>query len=233
VTETRIFADDVDPERIDAFVDDPRIAGFTTSPRSMLQAGVTDYAGFARALLARVDEHLVSFDVLADQPAEIRRQAQIIATWAENVYVRVPLSTTTGESLIPLVSDLASAGVKLDVTAVLTIEQIERVADALQGDTPSFVSVSAGRIADTGVDPMPILRHAIEVVAGAPGVGLIWAAPREVLNVVQARELGCDAIALTAELIAKLGLIGKDLRQYSLETVRMFRRDAVAAGFAL
>jgi transaldolase len=230
---TQIFADGADLEEILVFASDPRIKGFTTNPTLMRKAGLTDYAEFASRLLERVTEQPVSFEAFADDPDELRRQAHIIASWGENVYVKVPITTTTGESLASLARELSESGVKVNVTALLTIAQVELVAAAVRDGGPSFISVFAGRIADAGVDPVPVIAAAVEIIADAPRSELIWASPREILNVVQAHEVGCDIITITNDLLKKLDYLGKDLEEYSLETVRMFHRDACAAGFRL
>ncbi len=230
---TRIFADGADLEGILALAGDSRITGFTTNPTLMRKAGLTDYADFARNLLARITTQPVSFEVLADDPDDMRRQAHIIASWGENVYVKIPVTTTSGEPLTELVRELSADGIKVNVTALLTIAQVKTVAVALRDGAPSYVSVFAGRIADAGTDPVPIMSLAVEILGDAPQAELIWASPREILNVVQANEIGCDIITITHELIKKLDSLGKSLEQYSLETVQMFHRDAAAAGLEL
>jgi transaldolase len=230
---TRIFADGADLEGILTLAADLRIAGFTTNPTLMRRAGLTDYADFAHRLLARITQHPVSFEVFADDHANIRRQARIIASWGENVYVKVPVTTTSGESLAPLVRELSEGGVKVNVTALLTVAQVEAITAAVKDGAPSYISVFAGRIADAGTDPIPIMCRALDVMRDAPRSELIWASPREILNVVQANEIGCDIITVTHELLKKLDSLGKSLEQYSLETVQMFHRDAAAAGFEL
>jgi transaldolase len=230
---TRIFADGADLEGILALCADERIAGFTTNPTLMRRAGLTNYREFARRLLAHIASRPVSFEVLADEAEEIRRQAQIIASWGENVYVKVPVTTTKGEALAPVVRQLSEGGVKVNVTAVLTVAHVSALADALKNGAPSCISVFAGRIADAGIDPMPIMKQAVEITHAVPCTELIWASPREILNVVQADEIGCDIITITHDLIKKLDTLGKGLEQYSLETVQMFHRDATAAGLSL
>jgi transaldolase len=230
---TRIFADGADLEGILALSADSRISGFTTNPTLMRRAGLTDYTDFARRLLERITKHPVSFEVFADDPAEMRRQAQVIAAWGENVYVKIPITTTSGEPLAALVRELSESGIKVNVTALLTVAQVRLIVVAVKDGAPSYISVFAGRIADAGTDPVPIMSHAVEIILDAPRSELIWASPREILNVVQANEVGCDIITITHELIAKLDSLGKSLEQYSLETVQMFHRDAAAAGFEL
>lgn len=231
---TKIFADGADLDDILRLAGDSRIRGFTTNPTLMWKAGLTDYAEFASRLLERLPEHPISFEVFADDEADIRRQALMIAKWGPNVYVKIPVTTTEGASMAPLVRELSEAGVKVNVTALMTAAQTEVVAEALSDGAPSCVSVFAGRIADAGVEPLPIMSRALEILeATAPSAELIWASPREVLNVVQADSIGCHIITMTNSLISKLDLLGKDLDRFSLETVQMFHRDAVAAGFAI
>lgn len=230
---TRIFADGADLDGILALVADPRIEGFTTNPTLMRKAGLTDYAEFARRLLTHVTQHPISFEVFADDRDGIRRQARLIASWAENVYVKVPVTTTRGESMASLVRELSEEGVKVNVTALFTTAQVELITAAVKDGAPSCVSVFAGRIADAGVDPVPIMARAVEIMAQAPQSELIWASPREILNLVQADQVGCHIITVTHDLLKKLDCLGKGLEQYSLETVRMFHDDAAAAGFTL
>jgi len=231
---TKIFADGADLDEILKHAADPRIRGFTTNPTLMWKAGLTDYADFAQRLLERITEHPISFEVFADDEAEIRRQATMIASWGENVYVKVPVTTTGAQSLAPLVRELSENGVQVNVTALMTTAQVEVVAAALADGAPSYVSVFAGRIADAGVEPLPIMSRSVEILdATAPRAELIWASPREVLNLVQADSIGCHIITMTNDLLGKLHLLGTDLDRFSLDTVQMFRRDAVTAGFTL
>jgi transaldolase len=230
---TRIFADGADLDGILALADDPRIDGFTTNPTLMWKAGLTDYADFAQRLLERISTHPISFEVFADGVEEMRRQARLIASWGENVYVKIPITTTSGESMAPLVRELSEEGVQVNVTAMFTTAQVELITAAVKDGAPSYLSVFAGRIADAGVDPVPIMARAVEVMREAPQAELIWASPREILNVVQADQVGCHIITVTHDLLKKLDSLGKDLDQFSLETVQMFHRDAVAAGFSL
>jgi len=212
---------------------DPRIQGFTTNPTLMRKAGISDYEGFARDILAAIPDRPISFEVFADEFDEMERQAERIAAWGSNVYVKIPVTNTRGESAGPLVKRLAARGVKQNVTAILTLDQVREVVDALAGGPAANVSVFAGRIADTGVDPLPVMKEALRIMAPHPQLELIWASPRELLNIVQASEIGCHIITVTPDILNKLALIGKDLAQYSLETVKMFRNDAVASGFGL
>jgi len=230
---TRIFADGADLQRIVALAADPRIAGFTTNPTLMHKAGLTDYQRFARELLECVPQHPISFEVFADDAAEMARQARVIASWGANVYVKIPVTSTTGQSMAPLARELSEDGVKVNVTALFTVAQVERIADAVADGAPSYISVFAGRIADAGVDPVPIIARSVEVMRRAPRSELIWASPREILNLVQANDSGCHIITITHDLLEKLDLLGTGLEQYSLETVRMFHNDALAAGFTL
>jgi len=230
---TRIFADGADLDGILTLAADPRIAGFTTNPTLMRKVGLIDYARFARELLEHVTSHPISFEVFADEPLEMRRQARAIASWGENVYVKIPVTSTTGESMAPLVRELSEDGVKVNVTALFTAAQVDVITEAVAHGAPSYISVFAGRIADAGVDPMPIMARSVQIMEQAPRSELIWASPREILNVIQADEVGCHIITITHDLLRKLDDLGKSLEQYSLETVRMFHEDALAAGFTL
>jgi transaldolase len=229
----KIFADGADLDAILALASDTRIKGFTTNPTLMWKAGLTDYEEFAKRLLERITAHPISFEVFADDAAEMRRQARMISGWGENVYVKIPVSTTDGESMAPLVRELSEDGVQVNVTAVFTNAQVEMITEAVKDGAASYISVFAGRIADAGIDPVPLIARAVDIMVQAPRSELIWASPREILNVVQADQVGCHIITVTHEMLKKLDLLGKDLLQYSLETVQMFRRDALAAGFTL
>lgn len=229
----KIFADGADLDRILALAADPRIAGFTTNPTLMWKAGLIDYEEFAKRLLERITKHPISFEVFADDASEMRRQALKISRWGENVYVKIPVSTTAGEPMAPLVRELSESGVKVNVTALFTTAQVELITEAVKDGAPSYISVFAGRIADAGIDPVPIMARSVDIMVAAPRAELIWASPREILNVVQADQIGCHIITVTHDLLGKLDLLGKDLDQYSLETVQMFHRDAAAAGFSL
>jgi transaldolase len=199
----------------------------------MHKVGLTDYERFARSLLEHVHTHPISFEVFADETGEMRRQAARIASWGDNVYVKIPVTSTTGESMAPLVRELSEDGVKVNVTALFTTAQVELITAAVAEGAPSYISVFAGRIADAGVDPMPIVARSLEIMRQAPDAELIWASPREILNLVQADQVGCHIITITHDLLKKLDGLGKSLEQYSLETVRMFHADALAAGFTL
>jgi transaldolase len=229
----KIFADGADLDAILALAADRRVAGFTTNPTLMWKAGLTDYEEFAKRLLERITTHPISFEVFADDAGEMRRQARMIAGWGENVYVKIPVSTTSGESMAPLVRELSEDGVSVNVTAVFTTAQVELITQAVKNGAPSYISVFAGRIADAGIDPVPLMARAVDIMVQAPRAELIWASPREILNVVQADQVGCHIITVTNDLFKKLDLLGKDLLRYSLETVQMFRRDALAPGFTL
>lgn len=230
---TRIFADGADLDGILALAANPRISGFTTNPTLMRKVGLTDYERFARELLERVKTHPISFEVFADEAPEMRRQANRIASWGDNVYVKIPVTSTNGESMAPLTRELSEDGIKVNVTALFTTAQVELIAAAVADGAPSYISVFAGRIADAGVDPLPIISGSLQIMRQAPRSELIWASPREILNLVQANEVGCHIITITHDLLKKLDCLGKSLEQYSLETVQMFHGDAVAAGFTL
>lgn len=229
----KLFADGADLAAMAELARDPRIQGFTTNPTLMRQAGVRDYRSFAREVLRVVPERHVSFEVFSDDFAEMERQAEEIASWGAHVYVKIPVTNTRGEFSGPLIRRLTQGGVKVNVTALLTTEQVSAVAACLSEETPSCVSVFAGRVADTGRDPCPMMAEAVRILAGRPRAELIWASPRELLNIVQADSVGCHIITATRDLLAKLPLIGRDLTEFSLETVRMFHRDALKAGLDL
>ncbi len=228
-----IFADGADLESIRRLAADERITGFTTNPTLMRAAGVRDYKAFALDVLKIVPDRPVSFEVFADDFATMVLQAYEIASWGGNVYVKIPVSNTAGEFAGPIIKSLSEAGIKLNVTAVMTLDQVKQVADALAPLAPAVVSVFAGRIADTGVDPVPHMREALGILSNRPRAELLWASPRELLNIFQADEIGCHIITVTPDLLRKLSLVGKDLRTYSRETVQMFYRDATAAGYSI
>lgn len=229
----KIFADGADLDGILALAEDPRISGFTTNPTLMWKAGLTDYADFARRLLERITTHPISFEVFADDADDMRRQAHLISSWGSNVYVKIPVTTTSGQSMAPLVRELSESGVQVNVTALFTTAQVEMITAAVKDGARSYISVFAGRIADAGVDPLPIMARAVDIMVAAPRSQLIWASPREILNMVQADRIGCHVITITNDLLPKLDSLGKDLDQFSLETVQMFHRDAISAGFTL
>jgi len=211
----------------------PVIRGFTTNPTLMRKANITGYEAFARDILATITDRPISFEVFADEFDEMERQARLIKAWGPNVYVKIPVTNTKRESACALIHKLSHDGIQLNVTAILTSEQVCRVVDALADGAPSNVSVFAGRIADTGVDPIPIMDHAVRLLRAHPQIELIWASPRELLNVFQADAIGCHIITATTDVLKKLALVGKDLTQYSLETVQMFADDAARSGFTL
>jgi transaldolase len=230
---TKVFADGADLEGIRALASDERIGGFTTNPTLMRKAGIRDYAAFAAAALEIVAGRPISFEVFADDEAEMERQARLIATWSDDVYVKIPVTNTAGRSTAPLVRRLTGDGVKLNVTALMIPDQVREVTAALAGGAPAYISVFAGRVADTGRDPLPILRESLQIMAPQPQLELIWASPRELLNVFQADEIGCHIITVTNDILGKLNLVGKDLLEYSLDTVKMFHRDASEASFVV
>jgi transaldolase len=229
----KIFADGADRARVESLSAEPWISGFTTNPTLMRAAGVVEYERFARDLLELVPDRPISFEVIADELGEIERQARLIASWGENVYVKVPITTTSGGTTADVVRRLAGTGIKVNVTALMTVRQVGDAGEWLADGPGGFVSVFAGRIADSGRDPIPIMVSALERLAPHPHLELIWASPREVLNVVQADSIGCDVITVTDEILRRLASLGRDLDDFSLDTVRMFYRDAQAAGYTL
>jgi transaldolase len=229
----RLFSDGADLASILEMYSRPWIRGFTTNPTLMRRAGVCDYELFARMVLQAVPDRPISFEVFADDEAEMERQALAIATWGSNVNVKIPVTNRGGVFLGPLIRRLSAAGVALNVTAILTLEQVAWVAESLAPDAPAIISVFAGRIADTGMDPVPLMAEAKRMLRMLPDVQLLWASPRELLNVFQANEAGCDIITVPPEILRKLDLVGKDLAIYSRETVEMFHRDARAAAYRI
>ena len=229
----KIFADGADFDSIVKLSSNPIVKGFTTNPSLVRKAGVTDYEEFGRKLLAAVPNRPVSLEVFADDFAEMARQARAIATWGPNVNVKIPVTNTKKEFSGELIRELSGDGVVVNVTAILTLDQVRRVTACLSPKTPAIVSVFAGRIADTGVDPLPLMTEAVSILKARPKAELIWASPRELLNIFQADEIGCHIITVTNDILNKLSLVDKDLEAYSLETVEMFRRDALAAGFTI
>ncbi|MGH6689483.1 MAG: transaldolase [Gammaproteobacteria bacterium] len=229
----KLFADGADLDGIVRMYANPLIRGFTTNPTLMRKAGVDDYEPFARAVLAAVPDRPVSLEVFADDFSEMMRQARVLASWGPNVNVKIPVTNTRREFSGAVIRELSEAGVALNITAIQTLGQVRRVAEALAPGTPAIVSVFAGRIADTGVDPVPLMREAVEILTARPHAELLWASPRELLNIFQADDVGCHIITATNDVLAKLALVGKDLDDYSLETVEMFRRDALAAGYTI
>ena len=229
----KIFADGADLAGIQTMYAKPWIKGFTTNPTLMRKAGVSDYKAFALDVLASVPDRPVSFEVFADEFDEMERQAMEIASWGNNVNVKIPVTNTKRQFSGLLIRRLAKNGVQLNITAVMTVEQVRAIVDHLAPDTPAIVSVFAGRIADTGADPVPIMCQALEVMGDMPKAELLWASPRELLNIVQANDMGCQIITATNDILNKLSLLGKDHGDYSLDTVQMFYRDASAAGFTI
>jgi transaldolase len=229
----KIFADSADQARMLELRGRSYIMGFTTNPTLMRRAGVANYRAFARDVLSAITDKPVCFEVLADEFPEMERQSFEIASWAPNVYVKIPITDTRRTSSVALIRRLSAGAVKLNVTAVMTLGQVREVLPALNPATPSYVSMFAGRIADTGIDPLPVVTQAAEMLKGIPNAGLVWASSRELLNIFQADAAGCHAITLTTDILGKLSVIGHDLADYSLETVRMFRDDAESAGFTL
>jgi transaldolase len=229
----KLFADGADAAGMRELYRNPLIRGFTTNPTLMRKAGVTDYRAFARDILQAIPDRPISFEVFSDEFAEMERQALAISQWGPNVYVKIPITNTRGESSYDLVRRLAGHDVKLNVTAMLPLDQIVHILRALENAASAYVSIFAGRIADTGRDPVPIMAAAVELLRPYPNIELIWASPRELLNVFQADAIGCHIITATHDILHKLHLVGKDLHAYSLDTVKMFHDDAHKAGYTL
>lgn len=229
----KVFADGADKQAMLEMLKNPLIQGFTTNPTLMRKAGVSDYASFAHDVLTVIRTHPISFEVFADNFKEMERQALKIASWGPNVFVKVPVTNTQREPALDLICRLNHKGIQLNVTALLALDQVRDVCSALQKDVPSYVSVFAGRIADTGRDPVPLMTAALEYLKEHGSAELIWASPRELLNIFQADAIGCHVITVTSDLLKKLSLVGKDLHEYSLETVSMFYEDARSSAFTL
>ncbi len=229
----KIFADGADVAGMVEMYRNPLIKGFTTNPTLMRKAGVADYEAFALEILDVIPDRPISFEVFSDEFAEMERQAWKIAKWGENVYVKIPVTNARGESSAALIRNLAQAGLKLNVTAVLALDQVRNVSAALAGGPPAFVSVFAGRVADTGRDPVPHMAAAVELVRMYPNIELIWGSPRELLNIFHADAMGCHIITVTNDILKKLSLVRKDLHEFSLDTVKMFHEDAEKAGYNL
>jgi transaldolase len=229
----KLFSDGADFDSIMAQYRDPRVKGFTTNPTLMRKAGVVDYEAFGRKVLRVIRDRPVSLEVFADNVEGMEAQAHAIAGWGQNANVKIPVTNQAGEFMGPLIRRLSRSGITVNVTAILTIDQVERVAEALHPDTRAIVSVFAGRIADTGIDPVPVMKRAVEILRDRPKAELLWASPRELLNVFQANDAGCQIITVPPEILQKLSLVGKDLTSYSLETVSMFYRDATAAAYRI
>lgn len=227
----KIFADGADLDTMLKQYENPLIKGFTTNPSLMKSAGVTDYKAYAKKVVAAIPDRPISFEVFADDPETIEQQAREIATWGDNVNVKIPVMNTKGESLAPLVKKLSADGIALNITALYTVEQVQEITDAVSADTFAILSVFAGRLADTGHDPIPVMEQSVEVVAAKPKAELLWASTREVFNVIQADRMGCQIITAPDSVIAKLGGLGKDPLKNSQDTVIAFYKDAQAAGF--
>lgn len=228
-----LYADGADVRDMIAARESGIVKGFTTNPTLMKKVGVTDYSAFAKEALKAVSGMPISFEVFADEFDEMERQARLITTWGDGVFVKIPITNTKGQSAIQLIKRLAAAGVKLNITAILTLDQVRDVVAALDPKIPAVVSVFAGRIADTGRDPVPLMREAAKMVSARPKAQLLWASPRELLNIFQAEEVGCHIITVTSDILKKLAGVGKSLDELSLDTVKMFYNDASAAGYKL
>jgi transaldolase len=229
----QIFADGADKKGMLEMNAKPFIKGLTTNPTLMKKAGITDYKAFAQDILSEIKTKSISFEVFSDDLSEMERQAKEIASWGENVYVKLPITNTKRESAKDLVAKLSKAGVKVNVTAIMTLKQVEEITAAVAHDVPSYISVFAGRIADTGRDPVPLMAEALRIMKAKPESQLIWASPRELLNIIQANDIGCHIITVTNDILKKLDLSGYSLDEYSLDTVKMFYNDAASAGFKL
>jgi len=228
-----LYADGADVRDMVAARESGVVKGFTTNPTLMRKCGVDNYEAFAREALKAVSGMPISFEVFADDFDEMERQARQICTWGDSVYVKIPITNTKGKSAVPLIARLSSGGVKLNITAILTVEQVRDVVHALDPKVPAIISVFAGRIADTGRDPVPLMRHCADIVKSKPNAQLLWASPRELLNIFQAEQCGCHIITVTSDILKKLAMVGKSLDELSLDTVKMFYNDASAAGFKL
>lgn len=229
----KIFADGADKAGMLEMYAKPYIQGLTTNPTLMKKAGIADYRAFCKDILATIHDKPLSFEVFSDDFADMERQAMEIASWGSNVYVKIPVTNTRRETCYALARKLSAQKVKLNITALMSLSQVRDVVAALDPAVPAYVSVFAGRVADTGRDPVPMMAAAVELLKPAPALELIWASPRELLNVFQADAVGCQVITVTNDILKKLSLVGYDLDEYSLDTVKMFHNDAVAAGFQL
>ena len=230
---TKIFADGADKTEMLDMYSKKYIKGLTTNPTLMKKAGITNYAAFCKDILTHIKDKPLSFEVFSDDFLEMERQAMEIASWGENVYVKIPVTNTRREPSFKLVERLSSNQVKVNITAIMTLDQVKESVASLNVSVPSYVSIFAGRIADTGRDPLPMMLRAVEMLKANLKAELIWASPRELLNIFQADEIGCHVITVTNEILGKLRLVGKDLEEYSLETVEMFHNDAVSAKFSI
>jgi len=229
----KIFADGADKSGMLEMYANPLIKGLTTNPTLMKKAGITDYKDFAKDILSEIHAKPLSFEVFSDDFDVMERQAEEIASWGENVYVKIPITNTRRELCYDLVERLVSKKMKVNVTAIMTMEQVHGVLRVLDPDVPSYVSVFAGRIADTGRDPLPIMQETLALMKQVPASELIWASPRELLNIIQADQIGCHVITVTNDILKKLGMIGYSLEEYSLDTVKMFYQDSIEAGFQI
>lgn len=229
----KIFADGADKAGMLEMYSKPFIKGLTTNPTLMKKAGISNYAAFCKEILQEIKNKPLSFEVFSDDFSDMDRQAQEISSWGENVYVKIPITNTKRETCYALVKKLAQSGVKLNVTALMTLDQVRAVSQVLNSAIPSYVSVFAGRIADTGVDPVPLMAEAVNILRPNSNAELIWASPRELLNIFQANQVGCHVITVTNDVLKKLSLVGYDLEEYSLDTVKMFHQDAIQAGYSL
>lgn len=229
----QVFADGADKASMIELYRQPYIKGFTTNPTLMRKAGVIDYERFAREILEQITDRPISFEVFADDEPDMERQAHKIARWASNVYVKIPVTNTRCEPMYKLIHRLSADGIQVNATALLALDQVRHVAQAIKGGAPSYISVFAGRVADTGRDPVPLMKSALEIMAVEPNCKLVWASPRELLNIFQADEIGCHIITVTSDVLKKIPLIGKDLHDFSLETVQMFHDDAARSGYKL
>lgn len=229
----KIFADGANKDGMLEMYEKPYIKGFTTNPTLMRQAGISDYRTFAKEILLTIKDRSVSFEVLSDDFNEMEHQAHEIASWGKNVYVKIPVTNTQREPSYDLIKRLMCAGIRVNVTALLTLTQVREVTEVVAGGAPCYISVFAGRIADTGRDPVPLMAAAVELLAMVPNAELIWASPRELLNIFQADAIGCHIITATNDILKKLDLVGKDLSDYSLDTVRMFFSDVRKVGYTL
>jgi len=229
----KLFADGAEKADILEMYKNPYIKGFTTNPTLMNRAGIKDYKAFALEILSEINDRPISFEVFSDDLEEMERQALKIANWGNNVFVKIPITNTKGIPTTPIIKSLSSQGVNLNITAMMTLDQVSQVSSTIRSNSSTILSVFAGRVADTGVDPIPLMAEAAEIIKQYPNQELLWASPRELLNVIQADSIGCHIITATSGILRKLKLLGKDLSEYSLETVQMFRADAINAGYEL
>jgi transaldolase len=229
----KLFADGADLKSMLSLYKDPKIKGFTTNPTLMNKVGIRDYEAFAKEVLAAIPDRPVSFEVFADDFPSMLAQAKIINSWGSNVNVKIPVTNTKGEFTGPIIKELSAEGVQLNITAIMTLKQVQEIAKNLAPNIDTIVSVFAGRIADTGLDPMPIMRECVDILRDLPQAELLWASPRELLNIIQADEVGCQIITATPDILIKLKTLKRDLAEFSLETVKMFYNDAKAAGYTI